>query len=156
MSAQFQNVKILIIDHNPGMSKIMATVLRALGFPALQMAEDGAEALRNISNYGPDLIISELKMPVMDGITFVRTLRADLDNPSSTVPIIVASGHTEDRHVRACLAAGADQFLAKPISGQSLAERIGRIVRDDRDYVQTPDYSGPKRNLAVVEMMKAS
>jgi len=72
------------------------------------------------------------------------------------VPIIIASGHTEDKYVRECLIAGADQFLARPISGQSLADRISRIIRDERQFVRTPDYIGPARNLKVVEMMKAA
>ena len=156
MSSAFQNVKVLIVDHNQGMRSIVATVLRGLGFPSLKLAENGEDALRNIESYGPDLVITELKMPVMDGPTFVRRLRKDENNPSNMVPIIIASGHTEDKYVRECLIAGADQFLARPISGQSLADRISRIIRDERQFVRTPDYIGPARNLKVVEMMKAA
>ena len=156
MSTAFQNVKVLIVDHNQGMRSIVTTVLRGLGFPSLQTAENGEDALKIVESYGPDLVITELKMPVMDGPTFVRRLRTDESNPCNMVPIIISSGHTEDKYVRECLIAGADQFLARPISGQSLADRISRIIRDERQFVRTSDYIGPARNLKVVEMMKAA
>jgi two-component system, chemotaxis family, chemotaxis protein CheY len=156
MSAVFQNVKVLIVDHNEGMRNIIATVLRGLGFPSLQSAENGEDALNRIRIYGPDLVISELKMPVMDGPTLVRTLRGDQNSPSNSVPIIITSGHTEDKYVRECLVAGADHFLARPISGRNLADRIGRIIRDERQFVRTPHYIGPARNLKIVDIMKAN
>ena len=92
----------------------------------------------------------------MDGPTFVRRLREDQNNPSNSVPIIIASGHTEDKYVRECLIAGADHFLARPISGQNLADRISRIIRDERQFVRTPHYIGPARNLKIVDIMKTS
>jgi CheY-like chemotaxis protein len=80
-------------------------------------------------------------------VTFVRNLRADESNPFSEVPIIVATGHTEEKHVKACIAAGVDQFLAKPITGRALAERITRALSPDRQFVRVGDYNGPRRPM---------
>ena len=138
---------MLVIDDNVGMRSIMTAVLRALGFTEIRLADDAIEAQKMIPHVKPDLIITDLKMPVLDGVTFVRNLRADESNPFSEVPIIVATGHTEEKHVKACIAAGVDQFLAKPITGRALAERISRALSPDRQFVRIGDYNGPRRPM---------
>lgn len=138
---------VLVIDDNVGMRSIMTAVLRALGFSEIRLADDAIEAQKIIPQVKPDLIITDLKMPVLDGVTFVRNLRADESNPFSEVPIIVATGHTEEKHVKACIAAGVDQFLAKPITGKALAERITRALSPDRQFIRTGDYNGPRRPM---------
>jgi CheY-like chemotaxis protein len=138
---------VLVIDDNVGMRSIMTAVLRALGFTEIRLADDAVEAQKIIPQVKPDLIITDLKMPVLDGVTFVRNLRADETNPFSEVPIIVATGHTEEKHVKACIAAGVDQFLAKPITGKALAERITRALSPDRQFIRTGDYNGPRRPM---------
>lgn len=138
---------VLVIDDNVGMRSIMTAVLRALGFSEIRLADDAIEAQKIIPHVKPDLIITDLKMPILDGVTFVRNLRADESNPFSEVPIIVATGHTEEKHVKACIAAGVDQFLAKPITGRALAERITRALSPDRQFVRVGDYNGPHRPM---------
>ncbi|MCA6229750.1 MAG: response regulator [Phenylobacterium sp.] len=140
-----RDLVVLVIDDNIGMRSIMKAVLRALGFLVIRQANDAVEALKIIPDIKPDLIITDIKMPVIDGVTFVRNLRADESNPFSEVPIIVATGHTEERHVKACLEAGVDQFLAKPITGKALADRITRALSSRRQFIRTGDYNGPLR-----------
>jgi two-component system chemotaxis response regulator CheY len=142
-----RDLVVLVIDDNVGMRSIMTAVLRALGFTAIRLADDAIEAQKLIPQVKPDLIITDLKMPVLDGVTFVRNLRADESNPFSEVPIIVSTGHTEEKHVRACIAAGVDQFLAKPITGRALAERISRALSPDREFVRVRGYNGPRRPM---------
>ncbi len=145
MVPQSRELVVLIIDDNEGMRSIMKAVLVALGFTTIRLADDAIEALAKMPIVKPDLIITDIKMPVLDGVTFVRNLRADLSNPFSEVPIIVATGHTEERHVRACLDAGVDQFLAKPITAKALAERITRALSPQREFVRFGNYNGPRR-----------
>lgn len=142
-----RDLVVLVIDDNVGMRSIMTAVLRALGFTSIRLADDAVEAQKMIPQVRPDLIITDIKMPVLDGVTFVRNLRADESNPFSEVPIIVATGHTEEKHVKACLEAGVDQFLAKPITGRALAERITRALSPNRQFIRTGDYNGPRRAM---------
>ena len=142
-----RNLVVLVVDDNVGMRSIMTAVLRALGFGSIRLADDAIEAQKIILQVKPDLIITDLKMPVLDGVTFVRNLRADESHPFSEVPIIVATGHTEEKHVRACLEAGVDQFIAKPITGRALAERITHALAPDREFIRTGTYNGPRRPL---------
>jgi len=142
-----RDLVVLVIDDNVGMRSIMTAVLRALGFTAIRLADDAVEAQRTLHLVKPDLIITDIKMPVIDGVTFVRNLRADETNPFSEVPIIVATGHTEEKHVKACIAAGVDQFLAKPITGKALAERIRRALSPTRQFVRLGNYNGPRRPM---------
>ena len=88
----YRGCRVLVVDDNVGMRRIMTAVLRALGFGSIRLADDAIEAQKMLLQVKPDLIITDLKMPVMDGVTFVRNLRADESHPFSEVPIIVATG----------------------------------------------------------------
>lgn len=145
MAESYPDVKILLVDTSPGMRGILSAVLRGLGFPSIHSANDTDHAKRMMQMVKPDLLILDLRPPLWKGLRFVRELRFDVDNPYSTVPIIVATGHTEEKHVRACVAAGVDQFLAKPISGQAMADRITQVILGDRVFVRTTNYAGPQR-----------
>ncbi|WP_374575941.1 response regulator [Phenylobacterium sp.] len=153
MAPSQPRVNILVVDGNIGMRSILTAVLRALGFTSIHLADDGDEALTMIPKVKPDLIIADLYLPVSESLSFIRTLRADEASAFSMVPIIVATGHPEDAHVRACLAAGVDHLLAKPVTGRTLADRILRVINEDRVFVRTDDYIGPQRSPAVAALL---
>jgi len=125
-AADLSKVKILVVDDHESMRLIISTMLRAFGFNLLAEASDGDDALRKLAAFEPDLIITDLRMPGKGGLELVETLRSRDDAPR--VPVIMVTGHASESVIRAALAAGADQFLAKPITGRHLAERIRRLA----------------------------
>lgn len=145
MSLELSAIRTLVVDDHESMRSILSAILRALGFRILRSAKDGVEALRTIPVFRPDLIITDLRMPIMDGITLVRQLRADETNPFHQIPIIMVTGHAHEQNVRAAWAAGINEFLAKPVTGRDVADRIRRVIEDDRPFVRTEDYIGPAR-----------
>lgn len=145
MSQTFENVHVLVIDDNVGMRTILLSVIRALGFPNIKLADDGSEARQMLASVRPDLIICNLNFPASDGLDFANWLRNDAENPFTAVPIIMVSGDTEERSVKACLEAGVNQLLAKPVTGKAMANRIHRVIMDERPFVREPGYAGPQR-----------
>jgi two-component system KDP operon response regulator KdpE len=115
--------RILVAEDDPAIRRAIAVQLRAEGYEVVE-AEDGKEALAQTRRERPDLILTDLAMPVMDGFGLISALRK-----SVTTPIIVLSvrGGESDR-VRA-LDLGADDFVAKPFSVAELLARIRAQLR---------------------------
>lgn len=143
---EFSNIKIMIVEDNPGMLTIMSAILRGLGFPNQKFAEDGDAAFKLMPQYGPDLIITDIRMPKAGGLQFIRSVRSDLRDPINTTQILVVTAHATQTDVRSCLASGIDHFLAKPFTPRSLAQRLNALISEKREFVREPGYFGPRRH----------
>lgn len=124
----FSNVRILVVDDHESMRLIISTLLRAFGFTIISEAVNGEDALRITPIFEPDLVITDLRMPVRDGMALVQSLRQDTESRFRNVPVIMVTGHASESVIRNAIAVGVNQFLAKPITGRSLAERIRRAA----------------------------
>jgi two-component system, chemotaxis family, chemotaxis protein CheY len=98
-----------------------------------------------------DLILSDLAMTPMDGIELTRQIRLSERSTNPFVPIIMITGHTERHQVEAARDAGVTEFLAKPITAQSLFGRIAEIVERPRAFVRCEGYFGPDRRRKVTD-----
>lgn len=117
------SARILVVDDEPAIRRSIAAELRAAGYDTVE-ASDGRDALSMTARAKPDLIITDLAMPLLDGFALIASLRNSL-----TTPIIALSvrGSETDR-VRA-LDLGADDFVAKPFSTAELLARIRAQLR---------------------------
>jgi len=117
------DAKILIVDDEPQITRVLRTALSTQGY-ALRVAPNGAQALEAAHQWKPDLVITDLAMPEMDGVELCRELRA-----VSQVPIIVLSVRNQDRMKIEALDAGADDYVTKPFSIQELQARVRAQLR---------------------------
>ncbi|RMH53735.1 MAG: response regulator, partial [Alphaproteobacteria bacterium] len=117
---------VLIDDH--AVSRFLArSFLGRAGFPVRE--HDRAEAaLADLAVHPAALVVTDLQMPGMDGLAFIRRLRA-MGGPAGRVPLIVLSAGATSRSARAALAAGADLVLDKPVDAEALIEAARRLVR---------------------------
>jgi two-component system KDP operon response regulator KdpE len=115
--------KILIVDDEPQITRVLRTALSTQGY-ALRIAGNGVQALEVAHQWKPDLVITDLAMPEMDGVELCRELRA-----VSQVPIIVLSVRNQDRMKIEALDAGADDYVTKPFSIQELQARVRSQLR---------------------------
>ena len=139
-----QDIEILIVDDRESIRTIVATLLRAFGFHRLRDAESGPAAFRMLDELAADLVIVDLKMPGMDGIDFTRKLRAEADRRGQT-PVLMMTGHATPARVVAARDAGVNEFVAKPVTGRALADRLRRIIDEERPFVRAAGYVGPCR-----------
>ena len=118
-------LSVLVVEDHPVNRMILEAWLSSSGHTATT-AENGQLALDVCADQRFDLIVMDVNMPVMDGLTATRRLRGD-GGPNAETPVVVlsASARTEDHH--AGLAAGADAYLNKPIDFAALAEVVGRV-----------------------------
>ncbi|MEO8358904.1 MAG: response regulator [Vicinamibacteria bacterium] len=117
---------VLIVDDDVQNHRPLEAVLRAGGF-LTRTAKNGIEALASVKSQPPDLVLLDFNMPGMDGLEVARTLKAD--PTTSAIPIIMVTGQS-DRSVRlACLDAGAEDFVSKPVDRAELWLRVRNLLR---------------------------
>jgi len=115
--------KILVVDDSPVVRNFHTNILKVSGFNA-DGACDGAEALEKSLAYPYDLILCDINMPIMDGITFIRRFREQ--NEKS--PIIILTTQEEEIHRKKGYEAGANLYFVKPIRPKSLIMHIKILV----------------------------
>jgi signal transduction histidine kinase len=116
---------ILIVDDEPDNLAFFQDSLTPLGV-AVQAAASGADGLQRARARRPDLIIADLRMPEMDGLTFISQLQQIPD--LAAIPVIVSSASASSDDRQASLAAGAVGFLPKPVDLRELCEQLGQAL----------------------------
>jgi two-component system KDP operon response regulator KdpE len=125
--------KILVVDDEPQIGKVLRRGLEARGFD-VRVASDGESALDIFRAFQPDLVISDLAMPNLDGISLCGKIRK-----SSQVPIIVLSVKGEESTKVEALDAGADDYVTKPFGIQELLARVRALLRRSSRPAAEPD-----------------
>ena len=114
---------ILVVHDEPQITRVLKTTLSSHGY-GTRIADDGDEALQVMKDWSPDLLITDLRMPNMDGLELCRRVRE-----TSLIPIIVLSVKGEERTEVEALDAGADDYVTKPFNVNELLARVRAALR---------------------------
>ncbi|UEM05041.1 SpoIIE family protein phosphatase [Skermanella rosea] len=117
-----RNARILVVDDNRVNRHLLVAVLQRGGFPQVEMAEDGIDALAKIEANAPDLILLDLMMPKLDGFEVCRRLRNDASRRD--LPILVQSSLSSSEDRTRAFSVGATDFVSKPINATELLSRV--------------------------------
>jgi two-component system, OmpR family, KDP operon response regulator KdpE len=123
MSTTDKKVRILCVEDDPQMRTFLLAQLKARGFYT-QAVRDGAQAIDLAAIFQPQLVLLDLSLPTLDGLTFLRRLRE-----WSSAPVIVLSAHDEEPVKIKALDLGADDYLTKPFSLNELLARVRVALR---------------------------
>jgi CheY-like chemotaxis protein len=145
----FNKLRFLVIDDNAHMRRILRTLLHGFGARDVYEAENGAAGLEAFTHYGPDIVLTDWAMPIFDGLELTQMIRQPGANANPYVPIIMLTGHSEKKRVTSARDAGVTEFMAKPISANSLYQRILNVVANPRPFIKTKSYFGPDRRRNV-------
>src|SRR5437870_9657125 len=115
--------RVLVVDDEPQITRVLRTVLSSQGYQ-VRTAAEGEAALSNFNEWRPELVITDLYMPHMDGLELCKRIRA-----MSTVPIIVLSVRGEEKTKVEALDCGADDYVTKPFGMDELLARIRATLR---------------------------
>ena len=124
-----QGCTILLVDDSPTQVKRLEHLLRAEGYRVL-ICRDAGEALAGIDVTEPDLVISDVVMPGMDGFELCRRIRGLKE--ASQLPIILLTHLNDPTHVLRSLEAGANYFISKPYHNGILLSRVAAALRRDQ------------------------
>jgi two-component system KDP operon response regulator KdpE len=130
--------RILVVDDEPQITRVLRTSLAGSGYE-VRTAGDGHAGLRSAREWQPDLVITDVSMPNMDGIELSRQLRSE-----SAVPIIVLSVKGEEKTKVEALDAGADDYVTKPIGMEELLARVRRNLARTK-----PTEDNARRTIAI-------
>src|SRR5512136_860554 len=118
-----QEYKILIIEDSPTMRQLISFALKRLRGLRIVEASDGVDGLKKLAAEKFDLILTDINMPIMDGLKLVSLVRNDANYKNTPIVVITTEGAQEDRE--RALALGANDYITKPIQ----ANRILEIAR---------------------------
>ena len=142
---RFERLKILVVDDNVHMRKLVTTILQAFGVIQIYEADSGERAWAALREANPDVVILDWVMDGMSGLELVRMIRSNPACPNPFVPVIMLSGHTSAEHVLEARDAGINEFIAKPVSVKTMMSRLVAVIENPRPYVRTNSYFGPCR-----------
>ena len=118
---------VLIVDDEPLTQDMLRLMLEPAGF-RVTGAEHGLEALEKVKESKPDIMILDVMMPHMDGITVCKKLRSNAE--TADLPIIMLSGKTHLNAVEEGMRAGANRYLAKPMSRAELIQNLREVLAE--------------------------
>jgi len=122
-----ENTQVLVVEDDATTARIIQARLEMEGLKVF-VAPNGVEGLEILHQHEIDLITTDLMMPAMNGFRLVQEIR-DLPPPKGRVPILLISSNQNEQDMVRCLAAGADDYITKPISAQVLMERLWRMLQ---------------------------
>ncbi len=123
MATATEKSRVLVVDDEPQITRVLRTVLSSQGYQ-VRTAAEGESALSSFSEWRPELVITDLFMPHMDGIELCKRIRS-----TSNVPIIVLSVKGEERSKVEALDVGADDYITKPFGTDELLARVRAALR---------------------------
>ena len=120
-------VTVITVDDSSTMRRIIKNTLKKIGYgDEILEAGDGKEALNVLANSNVDLIITDWNMPVMDGLTFVKHIRAD--NKYDDTPIIMVTTEAAKEDIITALKAGVNNYIVKPFKPDVLKDKIDTVL----------------------------
>jgi two-component system chemotaxis response regulator CheY len=117
-------MRVLIVDDSSVMRKIVERSLRQAGLDPMVVLEagSGVEGLEVLSSQSVHLILSDINMPSMDGLEFLRQIRAQ--NLAVGVPVVMITTESSEEHVKQAILSGAQGYIRKPFTAEQVKERV--------------------------------
>ena len=120
-------MKILIVDDDKTTRKLLSLYLKGSGFEVVT-AENGLNAMEKLGAETFQLVLTDLNMPFMDGIEFLKTMKS---NPgTSHIPALMLTTETDEEERQRALQAGADGYLSKPVTAEVVVAKIRQMISE--------------------------
>lgn len=145
-----EEIDIVVVDDNPGMIKILMTILSAFKVKRSRYYTSAEQALTDMISEPPNILITDWVMSPIDGMDMLQTMRNKAMHPLCNTAIIILTGEPSRKNMVNALDNAASYFMAKPLSPTVLLERIKWVCNDDRDYTFNGDQMVIKGQLANV------
>lgn len=147
MAYNFKNVRVLVVECTPSMYQLVKSVLSMLTVPERNIydAYDPEEAFDKFKSVKHDIIITDWLQNPDQGIKLTQMIRQKEGSPNQFVPIIMTAGTGNYHSVLKARDAGVSDYIVKPFSAQTMADRLVRVIEDDRNFVVSEKFVGPDR-----------
>jgi two-component system chemotaxis response regulator CheY len=142
---RFDRLKVLVVDDNPHMRRLVSTILHAFGIVQIVEAPEADTAWKMLREQNPDVAIVDWMMEGMTGLDLTKMIRTSTATPNPFIPVIMLTGYTNVERVQQARDAGVNEFLAKPVSVTAILTRLTSVIEHPRPFVRTKVYFGPCR-----------
>ncbi len=132
-----RSLKILVIDDEPAMLEVIKGILTRCGVGEVKTSSDAAMAFEQMRYSVPDIIFVDWEMEPLDGGDFLRLVRSDNRFENRPIGLFVITGFPEEWRVNQAIRAGADDFIAKPVSTNGVKAKLFRYIDRKREDLQT-------------------
>ena len=122
-----ERARLLVVDDNPTMRKILRRLMRTLGVDQIDEAPDGAAAFELFEKTPYDLVLTDWNMPLLDGLDLVRRIRGSAVRGDT--PVMLFTGEGSARNLIDALEAGATDFVSKPFVTGIVCQKVLRILQ---------------------------
>lgn len=119
--------KMLIVEDNPHMANLLSDILDIFEFKSIQ-ANDGEEALKYLKSQNFDMVITDIKMPKLNGVELLKSIKESVPD----LPVIVITAYEKPSTQKEVYAAKADGFLTKPFTVKQIEELLKKVLNYDR------------------------
>ena len=117
---------VLVVDDSPTMRQLIVFALKRLRDVSITEANDGVDGLKKISSAKFDLVLTDINMPVMDGLKLVSLIRGDATHKDVPIVVITTEGGQEDKD--RAMALGASSYITKPIQANSVLTVVKELL----------------------------
>jgi len=148
-TVNLHDLMILIADPNSYLRRVIHGILRGFGANKVLEVENSLGLFQSLSSQKVDILLCDTRLPPHGGLKLTRSIRRNADNENRTVPILLMSSDTSETTIKNARDAGANMVIAKPMSPNSLYDRLGWIAFNSRPFVDTPTYFGPDRRFKI-------
>lgn len=127
MAMAFGGISVLVIEDEKFTRMVLVRMLGTLGVATVHQAEDGLTGLASVRDHRPDLVLCDVEMQPLDGLGFLRTLRAEADAGIRTLPVALMTNRADGDRMALARTLGAETFIVKPVTPDALREVLARI-----------------------------
>jgi CheY-like chemotaxis protein len=140
---------ILLVDDDPFMLSIIGKTLSNLGFANVVTAENGQQALTTLQTKDIDLLLTDIQMPVMNGLELIQQVRCGKSEAPRSLPIIIFTAFSTDETLGSALALEVNGFIAKPVKPLTISQKIIQALSESELSLRTiEDYASIQTNLS--------
>jgi YesN/AraC family two-component response regulator len=147
----FYNLRILLVDDEPFVRRVIASMLKNAGIIEVFEANNGAEAIAFMGGQEIDLLISDIQMPEMNGLELIQKIRMGETRAARALRTIVVTSFSYTEVLSSCLLLDVNGFLVKPITPASAEEKIHLALNEKLHLRPAEAYLQVKTDLAVIQ-----
>lgn len=125
--------RVLIVEDSPTMTQLLKFTLKRINGVGIDTASDGASGLKKLSEGKFDLVLTDINMPIMDGLKFLSLLRGDGSNSNKDVPVVVITTEGEDSVRDRGMELGANSYITKPIKPHIVLDTVKKFLEGDQN-----------------------
>jgi two-component system chemotaxis response regulator CheY len=148
-AVNLRDLVILVADPNSYLRRVVHGILRGFGANKVLEVEQSSGLFQALSGQKIDILLCDTRLPPHGGLTLTRTIRRNAGNENRTLPILLMCSDTSETTIKNARDAGANMVVAKPMSANSLYDRLGWIAFNPRPFIDTASYFGPDRRFKI-------